>query len=131
MARDTNKRHAERLRHFTEQSNAVHEQYLSDPDLLNRYERFLEWQVAYSLPFYAEFQDRPETAAAVEFVLSDLIGTGVSARDADRLHHGPDRQERQSAVEPRPDALQAGPHASGHGGPEQAGGGGAGARPRG
>lgn len=83
MERESVRLHAERLRHFTEQSNAVHEQYLSDPDLLEKYERFLEWQVAYSLPFYAEFQDRPETAAAVEFVLSDLIGTGVSARDAD------------------------------------------------
>ncbi|MDH3621127.1 MAG: hypothetical protein OEV34_16050 [Gammaproteobacteria bacterium] len=74
---------AERLRLFTEQSNAVHEQYLSDPVLLQKYEYFLDWQVDYSLPFYSEFQEKPETAAAVEFVISDLIGTGVSARDAD------------------------------------------------
>ncbi len=68
---------------YTEQSNAVHEQYLSHPDLLQKYEYFLDWQVAYSLPFYSEFQDDPNTAAAVEFVISDLIGTGVSSRDAD------------------------------------------------
>ena len=74
---------AERLRFFTEQSNAVHAQYLSDPDLLEKYEHFLDWQVAYSLPFYIEFQDRAETAAAIEFVITDLIGTSVSARDAD------------------------------------------------
>lgn len=74
---------AERLRLFTEKSNAVHAQYLSDPALLEKYEFFLDWQVAYSLPFYREFQEKPETAAAVEFVVSDLIGTGVSARDAD------------------------------------------------
>lgn len=74
---------AERLRQFTDDSLAVHEQYLSDPALLQKYEYFLEWQIAYSLPFYSEFQDVPETAAAVEFVVSDLIGTGISTRDAD------------------------------------------------
>lgn len=81
--RTNSKLHAERLRHFTEQSNAVHEQYLSDPVLLRKYEYFLDWQVAYSLPFYDEFQDEPDTAAAVEFVIHDLIGTGISVRDAD------------------------------------------------
>ncbi len=75
--------HAERLRQFTDASNAVHEAYLSDPELLRQYEDFLSWQVNYMLPFYSEFEDHPETAAAVEFVISDLIGTGISARDAD------------------------------------------------
>jgi len=75
--------HAERLRLFTDESIAVHEQYLSDPALLQKYEYFLDWQIAYSLPFYSEFQEVPETAAAVEFVISDLIGTGISTRDAD------------------------------------------------
>jgi hypothetical protein len=74
---------AERLRHFTDASNAVHEAYLSDPELLRQYEDFLSWQVDYMLPFYSEFEEHPETAAAVEFVISDLIGTGISARDAD------------------------------------------------
>lgn len=75
--------HAERLRQFTEESLAVHEQYLNDRVLLEKYEYFLDWQIAYSLPFYSEFQQAPETAAAVEFVISDLIGTGISTRDAD------------------------------------------------
>ncbi len=74
---------AERLRQYTAESNAVHEQYLSDPALLKKYNYFIDWQIAYTLPFYAEFHENPETAAAVEFVISDLIGTGVSARDAD------------------------------------------------
>lgn len=81
--RTQTKLHADRLRRYTEQSNAVHEQYLSDPQLLQEYEYFLDWQVAYSLPFYSEFEENPETAAAIEFVVSDLIGTNVSARDAD------------------------------------------------
>ena len=74
---------AERLRLFTDESIAVHEQYLTDPVLLQKYEYFLDWQIAYSLPFYSEFKEAPETAAAVEFVISDLIGTGISTRDAD------------------------------------------------
>ncbi len=77
------RQYAEKLRRFTEQSNAIHEQYLSDPELLQQYEYFLDWQVAYSLPFYSEFEEDPNTAVAVEFVISDLIGTGISSRDAD------------------------------------------------
>ena len=77
------KTHAERLRFYTDESNAVHEQYMSDPELRRKYEYFLDWQIAYSLPFYSEFREVPETAAAVEFVISDLIGTNISARDAD------------------------------------------------
>jgi hypothetical protein len=50
---------------------------------MHDYAYFLDWQVAYSLPFYAEFEEDPETTAAVDFVISDLIGTGVSSRDAD------------------------------------------------
>lgn len=75
--------HAERLRFYTDESNAVHEQYMTDPELRRKYEYFLDWQVAYSLPFYSEFREVPQTAAAVEFVISDLIGTNISARDAD------------------------------------------------
>ncbi|MCO4812647.1 MAG: hypothetical protein KC572_13675 [Gammaproteobacteria bacterium] len=77
------KSYAERLRFYTDESNAVHEQYKSDPELRRQYENFLDWQVAYSLPFYSEFREVPQTAAAVEFVISDLIGTNISARDAD------------------------------------------------
>ena len=48
---------------------------------------------------------------------------------ADRLHHRPDRQERQGAVEPRPDALQAVAEPGEHGRSEHAGPGGAGTQP--
>lgn len=75
--------HAEHLRFYTDESNAIHEQYLSDPELLRRYEYFLDWQIAYNLPFYGEFLEQPDTEAAVEFIVSDLIGAGVSKRDSD------------------------------------------------
>ena len=75
--------YAERLRLYAERSNAVHQQYLSDPELRRQYERFLAWQLDYMLPFFSEFREHPNTAAAVEFVISDLVGTGISARDSD------------------------------------------------
>lgn len=74
---------AARLQLFTDDSNKLHLEYLRDPELLARYEYFLAWQTAYSLPFYAEFRRSPETEAAVDFVVSDLIGSEISARDAD------------------------------------------------
>ena len=55
--------HAEHLRFDTDESNAIHEQYLSDPELFRRYAYFLDWQIAYNLPFYGEFQEQPDTAA--------------------------------------------------------------------
>lgn len=80
----TNSRpHGERLRLFTEESNAVHEQYRSDAKSLRQFRRFIKWQVAYLLPFFSEFEARPDTAAAVEFIVSDLMGSGIAARDAD------------------------------------------------
>lgn len=75
--------HAERLRLFTEESIAVHEQYRSDDESLRQFRYFIRWQVAYLLPFFSEFEAQPDTAAAVEFIVSDLMGSGVAARDAD------------------------------------------------
>lgn len=74
---------AARLQQFTDDSNALHAEYLGNPELLTRYEYFLAWQTAYSLPFYAEFRRLPETEAAIDFVVTDLIGAGISARDSD------------------------------------------------
>ncbi len=74
--------HAERLQRYTDESNAAHEQYLSDPELLREYERFLHWQINYQLEFYADFLDEPDKADAIEFIVSDLNGTDISTRDA-------------------------------------------------
>ena len=75
--------HADRLRLFTEESIAVHEQYRSDEESLRQFRHFINWQVAYLLPFFNEFETSPDTAAAVEFIVSDLMGSGIAARDAD------------------------------------------------
>ena len=80
----TNSRsHADRLRLFTEESIAIHEQYRSDKESLRQFRHFIKWQVAYLMPFFSEFETRPDTAAAVEFIVSDLMGSGIAARDAD------------------------------------------------
>jgi len=75
--------HADRLRLFTEESIAVHQEYRSDEELLRQFRHFMAWQVAYLLPFFSEFETRPDTAAAVKFIVSDLMGSGVSTRDTE------------------------------------------------
>ena len=74
---------AEELREYTDRSNALHEDYLGNPDLLLQYERFVVWQLDYMLPFYEGLRASDDTAAAVDFVVSDLTGIGVSQRDHD------------------------------------------------
>jgi hypothetical protein len=74
---------ASELREYTEQSNALHQAYLGDAGLLQRYERFVAWQLDYLLPFYEDLRGVPNYAAAVDFVVSDLTGIGISRRDHD------------------------------------------------
>ena len=74
---------AKELREFTERSNAIHKEYLGDRELLNNYKHFVAWQVDYLLPFYEDLRTFANYAAAVDFVVSDLTGLGVSQRDHD------------------------------------------------
>lgn len=72
---------ADRLRHYTLRSNQLHERYLNDPELLDRYQRFVTWQLAYMLPFYDDLRQSADTRAAIDFIVSDLAGIGISERD--------------------------------------------------
>ena len=72
-----------KLREYAGRSNAIHESYLGDPELLRKYERFVAWQLDYMLPFYEDLRASPDYSAAVDFVVSDLIGIEVSKRDHD------------------------------------------------
>ncbi len=74
---------AKELREYTGRSNAIHQEYLGDPELLERYERFVAWQLDYMLPFYEDLRVSDDYAAAVDFVVSDLTGIGVNQRDHD------------------------------------------------
>lgn len=74
---------ANKLRNYTERSNALHQEYLDDQLFFKKYNRFVPWQLAYMLLFYDDLRGSKNYAAAVDFVVSDLTGIGVSARDHD------------------------------------------------
>ncbi len=74
---------AKELREYTERSNAIHQEYLSDKALLARYKRFVSWQTDYMLPNYEDLRASEHYSSAVGFVVSDLTGIGVSQRDHD------------------------------------------------
>jgi hypothetical protein len=72
---------AAQLREYTDLSNAIHQEYLGDPEVLQRYERFVTWQLEYMLPFYEDLRTTAGRAAAVDFFVSDLTGINISVRD--------------------------------------------------
>ncbi len=81
--KNKNKSPADRLRYFSDLSNAVHREYLDHPDILNNYQTFVVWQNNYMLQFYDDFCVTKENTAAVDFVVSELTGIGISERDHD------------------------------------------------
>lgn len=71
------------LREHIAAANRLHHSYLDDPESLRLYERFIDLQMAYFLPKYDDLRSRPGYDAAIDFVVSDLIGTGTASRDRD------------------------------------------------
>jgi len=74
---------AEALRKYTMRSNELHRQYLDEPWLSRRYERFIRAQRDYLLPFYDDLRAKPGYSAAIDFVVTDLTGAGIGRRDYD------------------------------------------------
>lgn len=72
---------AAQLHKYTDRSNTIHQEYLGDPEALQRYERFVAWQLEYMLPFYEDLRTTADRAAAVDFFVSDLTGINISERD--------------------------------------------------
>lgn len=64
-------------------SNALHLEYLDDKARLLHYERLTLWQHDYLLPFFSDLFVNEGYEEAVEFVVSDLSGTGIASRDRD------------------------------------------------
>lgn len=64
-------------------ANALHLQYLDDPDRVQDYERFANWQLDHLLPFFTDLYEQEGYARAIEFTMSDLAGVGISRRDRD------------------------------------------------
>ena len=71
------------FRRAIRRSNELHAEYLDDPDLLESYDRFTRWQFDYMLPFFSDLLAPEGYAEAVDFIVSDLAGVGVSERDRD------------------------------------------------
>lgn len=74
---------AGRFREQIRRSNELHAEYLGDADLLKNYDRFTNWQLEYLLPFFSDLYATEGYAGAVDFVMTDLAGVGISNRDRD------------------------------------------------
>lgn len=74
---------ATELYEYTERSIAIHDAYLGDQALHEKYLYFVTWQNDYMLQFYEDLRISESYSRAVDFVVSDLTGIGVSARDQD------------------------------------------------
>ncbi len=74
---------AQRLRHYSKHSNALHQRYQEGGGAREGYSRLIALQEAYFLPLYDDLRDRPGFDAAIDFVVADLTGTGIAKRDRD------------------------------------------------
>ncbi len=74
---------AAKYRQCMQRSNQLHGSYLDEPALLEQYDRFTEWQMAYLLTFFADLHERPGYGEAIDYTVSDLAGVGISDRDRD------------------------------------------------
>ncbi len=83
MSRSERKKAADRFRRFIRRSNELHVEYLEDAQLLANYDQFANWQLEYLLPFFDDLYKKEGYAEAIDFVMSDLAGIGISNRDRD------------------------------------------------
>jgi len=83
MALSSRKQAAAKFRRAIARSNELHSEYLDDPALYESYDRFARWQLDYMLPFFSDLLEPEGYPEAVDFIVSDLAGVGVSKRDRD------------------------------------------------
>ena len=83
MSRSAREVAAANFRKYMERSNELHGGYLGETGRMRQYDRFTEWQMAYLLTFFTDLHERPGYGDAIDFVMSDLAGVGISDRDRD------------------------------------------------
>lgn len=83
MSRSKRKVAADHFREQISRSNAFHGEYLEDAKFLEQYDRFTHWQLEYLLPLFSDLHAQDGYAEAIDFVISDLAGVGISSRDQD------------------------------------------------
>ena len=79
--RSSRKQAATKFRRAIARSNELHGEYLNDAGLLESYDRFTRWQLDYMLSFFDDLIESDGYTDAVDFIVSDLAGIGVSERD--------------------------------------------------
>jgi hypothetical protein len=77
------KQAAAKFRHAIARSNELHAEYLGNPELMASYDHFTRWQLDYMLPFFGDLLEPEGYTEAIDFVVSDLCGVGISERDHD------------------------------------------------
>ncbi len=83
MAISKRKQAAAKFRRSIARSNELHREYLGDKALYDDYDRFTRWQFGYMVPYFDDLLEPQGYAEAVDFIVSDLCGVGVSERDRD------------------------------------------------
>ncbi|MGB5578818.1 MAG: hypothetical protein WBM88_15520, partial [Woeseiaceae bacterium] len=83
MSRSKRQIAADKFRQFIRRSNELHVEYLEDAQLLKNYDQFANWQLEYLLPFFSDLYRQEGYAEAIDFIMSDLAGIGISNRDRD------------------------------------------------
>jgi len=81
MARSNRKQAATKFRRAITKSNELHGEYLGHAGLLESYDRFTRWQLDYMLSFFGDLIGADGYTEAVDFIVSDLAGIGISDRD--------------------------------------------------
>ena len=81
MAQSKRKQAATKFRRAITRSNELHGEYLDDIGLLESYDRFTQWQLEYMLSFFDDLIEADGYSDAVDFIVSDLAGIGISERD--------------------------------------------------
>ena len=81
MTSSGRKQAAAKFRRAIARSNELHAEYLGDPGLYSSYDQFTRWQLDYMLPFFSDLLEPDGYAEAVDFIVSDLAGVGISQRD--------------------------------------------------
>ena len=75
------KQAAAKFRRAIARSNELHAEYLDDQSLFESYDNFTRWQLDYMLPFFSDLLEPEGYSEAVDFIVSDLAGVGISERD--------------------------------------------------
>jgi hypothetical protein len=74
---------ANQFRQQIRRCNQLHVEYMDDKRLRKSYEYFTGWQLDYLLPLFGDLHARTGYAEAINFIMSDLAGIGISHRDRD------------------------------------------------